>query len=158
SNRTDERHVLIFNSTTERVREKLLDGNFRELIRIPNQPVAHSGRSVNLSAVEHRRRRIDSVPFVLRPPSRYRLKGLHCKPDWIHHAVALNAVGANAMIEHLLAHRRYFRIPGGIRHSWRKRWNVRWWIRRLHTKNVRHDPLAASNRRCSVGLSGRNEK
>ena len=39
---------------------------------------------------------------------------LEREPDRVHQPVALDAVGAHAMVQHLLAHRRFLRIAGGI--------------------------------------------
>src|SRR5207249_6196901 len=40
-------------------------------------------------------------------------------------------------------------VAGGVRYSRRERRNIRWWIGWAHTKDVGHDPFAASHRRGS---------
>ena len=72
--------------------------------------------------------------------------------------MALDAVRAHAMIQHLLPHRRLFGVAGGVRRARRQRRHVRRRIRRTHAEDVPHDPLAAGHRRGPFGLRGGDQK
>ena len=55
------------------------------------------------------------MPFVVAcATSPIAVEVLEREADRIHQPVALDAVGAHAMVQHLLAHRRFLRVAGGV--------------------------------------------
>ena len=64
--------------------------------------------------------------------------------------MALHAVRAHAMVLHLLAHGRFFRVR--VRGARRQRRHVRRRVRRTHAEHVGHDPFAARDRRRAIGF------
>src|SRR5262249_24599722 len=143
----NERHILVVDAAAERVNQESLSDDLYKLVRVPKQPRPQPRRPIDLRAVEELRRRINLASSVLSTPQRDSVEVLQREADRIHHAVTRDAILAYAVIQHLLPHRRFLGVTGCIRHPWRKRRHVGWWIRRAHAENVRHDPLAPRHRR-----------
>src|SRR5437867_5769979 len=66
--RSHERHVLILDAASERVRQQLLGHDLDELIGIFEQPLAQGGGAVDCRAVENFRRRSEEHTSELQSP------------------------------------------------------------------------------------------
>ena len=91
-------------------------------------------------------------------PHRNRVEVFEREADRIHQPVTLHAIGAHAMLQHLLAHRLVPGVAARDPPARLERWNIRRRIRRTHAENVRHDPLASRDRRRSLRLGRRRQE
>src|SRR5207249_3368622 len=110
----DQRHVLILDAAAQAIRQQFFGHDFHELTGVPKQPFPQTRRAVDFRAVVHLGRRVDGRSLLVRSPQANAVEVLEREADRVHQTVALDAVRADPMVQHLLPHRRFLRIPGGI--------------------------------------------
>src|SRR5436853_429670 len=67
-NTAHERHVLVFQSASKRVRHELFDAHPDELTGIPGYPLPQFQRPVDRSVVEQLGRGVDRRPLIMTAP------------------------------------------------------------------------------------------
>ncbi len=119
---------------------------------------AHARRTVAGDPVVHRAARVDLVAAILDALATDRIEGLEREADGIHQFVTSRAGRVGAMGLHLLAHRRWAVVAGGIagpglerRHDGRR-------IGGRHTDEELQHPVAANRRRRTSRLRGHREE
>src|SRR5712691_1293554 len=121
----DQRHVLILDAAAQAIRQQFFGHDLHELTGVSKQPFPQTRRAVDFRAVVHLGGRVDGRSLLVRSPQANAVEILEREADRVHQTVALDAVRADPMVQHLLPHRRLLRIPGGIarpggqrRHVW----------------------------------------
>ena len=145
--------VAIIEAAAQRVDQQFLRERAGEQFRTAEQRLAQGHYAVYLRTIGKLARGVDRLAGVARAPGADGIEILHREADGIHGFVTVCANRIGAMLGHLLAHGAgslTLLIPFQRRY-------VRWRRRHRRTENVFEDPLAAHNRRGSLGVRCKRE-
>src|SRR5687768_2368296 len=95
--RANERHVVVFDASAERVRQKLFCNSPRKLFGISQQRLAEAGRPRHFGSVHEFTRSVDKRAPVSGPPSPHGIEVFESKTDRVHHPVTGGARGVRSV-------------------------------------------------------------